>query len=92
MQITESLVKNLAELARIELSDAEVHSFADQLRPVLDFVGQIQQAELTDAPVDEEAPVPLRADEVHPFPNQAGIIQQAPDAQAGMWKVDSVQS
>jgi len=92
MQITESLVTKLAQLARIELSEGEVHSFADQLRPVLDFVGQIQQAELTDVPANEETPVPLRSDEVHPFPNQAGILQQAPDSQAGMWKVDSVQS
>lgn len=41
-RITEEQVRHVAKLSRLELSDEQVHRFADQLEHVLEHVGKLE--------------------------------------------------
>jgi aspartyl-tRNA(Asn)/glutamyl-tRNA(Gln) amidotransferase subunit C len=44
--ITQDDVRHVAKLARLELSEADVHAFTEQLGEVLDYVGQIAELDV----------------------------------------------
>ena len=93
-------VRRLASLARLELSDAEVASFARQLGDILEFATQVQSAGV---PADSRgkaatagtmlAPAPASRDDVvlASLPRDAALAE-APDAdpEAGVFKVPRV--
>ncbi len=56
-RIDESQVRHIAKLARLNLSDAEVHLFAGQLAEILDYFKQLEA-------VDTKGVEPL----AHPLP------------------------
>jgi aspartyl-tRNA(Asn)/glutamyl-tRNA(Gln) amidotransferase subunit C len=47
MAITRDEVLHVARLARLELSDAEVERFAEQLSAILDAVGKVSELDLS---------------------------------------------
>jgi aspartyl-tRNA(Asn)/glutamyl-tRNA(Gln) amidotransferase subunit C len=93
-------VRRLASLARLELSDAEVTSFARQLGDILEFARQVQRAGVPaagpgDAVVAGTVLAPsaaTREDDVRPsLPRQAALAQASEaDPQAGLFKVPRV--
>ena len=50
MAITREDVLHVARLARLELSDAEVERFQEQLSAILEAVSKVQELELADVP------------------------------------------
>ena len=50
MAITRDDVLHVARLARLELSDAEVERFQEQLSAILDAVSKVQELDLADVP------------------------------------------
>jgi aspartyl-tRNA(Asn)/glutamyl-tRNA(Gln) amidotransferase subunit C len=48
MAITRDEVLHVAQLARLELSDAEVDRFVEQLSAILDAVGKVSELDLGD--------------------------------------------
>jgi aspartyl-tRNA(Asn)/glutamyl-tRNA(Gln) amidotransferase subunit C len=50
MAITREEVLHVARLARLELSDAEVERFREQLSAILDAVSKVSELDLTDVP------------------------------------------
>jgi aspartyl-tRNA(Asn)/glutamyl-tRNA(Gln) amidotransferase subunit C len=92
-------VRRLASLARLELSDAEVASFARQLGDILEFARQIQDASVpaaghgdaTIAAVLSPAAATRDDDVLASLPREAALAE-APDADAdaGLFKVPRV--
>jgi aspartyl-tRNA(Asn)/glutamyl-tRNA(Gln) amidotransferase subunit C len=88
-------VKNIALLARIGLSDAEVERYRADFSAVLDFF-----SELETLPTDDVEPIGhitgrenvFRSDQAVEFGSAgtAGILGNAPAIKEGMWKVRSV--
>ncbi|MDO8681520.1 MAG: Asp-tRNA(Asn)/Glu-tRNA(Gln) amidotransferase subunit GatC [Acidobacteriota bacterium] len=87
-------VKRIAELARLELSAAELDLFTRQLGDILAYVEQIRTLDTTGVPPTSSVlnrPVD-RADEPRPSLSRADLLRNAPDAapEAGLFKVPRV--
>jgi len=46
MTIDEQTVRKVAQLARLELSEAEVASMTDELQSIVDYVDQLQEVDI----------------------------------------------
>ncbi len=85
-------IKNLASLARIEITDSEALSLSKELDSILDYVGQIQKAAS-----DESVSVPvlknvLRDDVPNNSDNQytEEILANAPDRDGRFLRVKKI--
>src|SRR5919199_5345068 len=86
-------VLHVARLARLELSEEEVERFSGELSKVLDWVETINQlGDLEDVPPTShvvELQNALRADEPRPSLPQDVVLDSAPDAAMGGFRVPS---
>ena len=90
--ITRDEIKNLAGLARIEMTDAEMDAMAHDFEAILGYVDQVNQVVL---PEVSEKPLRLnvtRADEnATASETYSGkMLAGAPDAQDGFYKVQKI--
>jgi aspartyl-tRNA(Asn)/glutamyl-tRNA(Gln) amidotransferase subunit C len=82
MEVTESLVRHVARLARIALTDDEAASMTRELARILDHVAAVQRVEV--AAGAETAAVPavgahaLRPDVSRPGLDRAQVLENAP--------------
>ncbi|NVN97282.1 hypothetical protein HXX01_03585 [Candidatus Nomurabacteria bacterium] len=54
------IIKNLANMARVDMNEAEMKEIGDSFGPILAYVGQIQEVSDTgDAPYEEVADEPI---------------------------------
>ncbi|KKQ15623.1 MAG: Aspartyl/glutamyl-tRNA(Asn/Gln) amidotransferase subunit C [Candidatus Daviesbacteria bacterium GW2011_GWA1_36_8] len=84
-------VEKLAELAKIELSDAEKKTILKDMEGILEYVKVVEKVEVPDVePVYNQKNV-WREDEIKPsvFSNDL-IIKQFPDAQDNFLKVKKI--
>lgn len=92
-EITPDLVRHLAALARIEVSDAEVAQFAEQLSVIVDSVATVNAAVQGDVPATSH-PIPManvyREDVVEPSLSQEAALSGAPDSAQGRFKVNAI--
>lgn len=92
-EITPDLVRHLASLARIQVSDAEVDRFTEQLSVIVDAVAAITKAVEGDIPATSH-PIPManvfREDEVLPSLTQEQALSGAPDSAQGRFKVNAI--
>jgi len=95
MKITISDVGNIAELARLELSDKEKSMYAEQLSAVLDYVNILNEVDTEG--VEETNQVTglmdvVRPDEVKDCDDSTRkkIISQFPDTHGDLLKVKAV--
>lgn len=83
MSISLEDVKRVANLARMDLDDAEANKLTEDLSKILDFAASIQELDTDDVPPTthciEFANV-LRADEVRPSVDRDEALGQAPKA------------
>ncbi|MGJ3239375.1 MAG: Asp-tRNA(Asn)/Glu-tRNA(Gln) amidotransferase subunit GatC [Anaerolineae bacterium] len=86
-------VRDIADLAKLELSDAEIERYARQLSQILDYFQLLQEVDTS--AVDVTAGVApmrsvMRADEnpIALTPEEA--VANAPDAEANQFKVSAV--
>ena len=85
MEIDEALVRHVAQLARLELTDDEVAAMAPQLARIFEHVDQVAQLDLGDDPESldpaTQAPITvddLRSDEPGPTLDPKDILRNAP--------------
>ncbi|HEY6031561.1 MAG TPA: Asp-tRNA(Asn)/Glu-tRNA(Gln) amidotransferase subunit GatC [Gaiellaceae bacterium] len=90
MAISRDDVLHVARLARLELSDAEVERFQEQLSAILDAVSKVQELDLADVPPTSH-PLDVvnvwRDDEPRPSLPVEQALANAPDSQDDMFKV-----
>ena len=92
-EITPDLVRHLAGLARILVSDDEVEQFTKQLSLIADSVATVSKAIDADTPSTSH-PIPManvfREDVVEPSLTQAEALSGAPDSYDGRFKVNAI--
>lgn len=92
-EITRDEVAHLADLARIELSDAELEHLAPQLQVILESVASISDAAGDDVPPTSH-PMPLtnvfRDDEVRPSLGRDAALAGAPEAEQDRFRVPQI--
>lgn len=93
--ITQETVHHVAKLARLALDPAEEAALTEQLGAILGHVEQLNELDTTGvAPTAH--PLPLRNvtrdDAVRPSLKQAEVVQNAPAAEQGMFRVPKILS
>ncbi len=92
-EITPELVRHLASLARIQVSDTEVERFTEQLAVIVDAVAAVNKAVEGDVPATSH-PIPManvfREDVVAPSLRQEQALSGAPDSAQGRFKVNAI--
>jgi aspartyl-tRNA(Asn)/glutamyl-tRNA(Gln) amidotransferase subunit C len=92
-EITPDLVRHLAGLARILVSDEEVEQFTKQLGLIADSVATVSKAIDADTPATSH-PITManvfREDVVEPSLTQAEALSGAPDSYDGRFKVNAI--
>ncbi len=90
MAISRDDVLHVARLARLELSDAEVERFQEQLSAILEAVSKVQELDLADVPPTSH-PLDVvnvwRDDVPRPSLPVEEALANAPDSQDDMFKV-----
>lgn len=97
MPISKADVEKIAELARLELTAQEAEAFTGQLSSILGHIDKLNELDTTDvAPmshcstVDDDTEYTRRDDLTLPSLGQRVAIENAPDAEAGYFKVPRV--
>lgn len=92
-EITPDLVRHLASLSRIQVTDAEVDRLAEQLSVIVDSVATINAAVSGDIPATSH-PIPLanvyREDVVEESLTQEQALSGAADSAQGRFRVAAI--
>jgi aspartyl-tRNA(Asn)/glutamyl-tRNA(Gln) amidotransferase subunit C len=86
-------VAHVARLARLQLTEEQIDVFTPQLAAILDHAADVEALELDDVPPTAH-PYPLvnvmRADEPRDAGVREAVLDQAPSAEDGMFRVPPV--
>lgn len=86
-------MRHLGVLARIQLSDEEVERLTGQLDVIVDNIAKVSQVATPDVAATSH-PIPLenvfRADEVRDMLSLQDVLQNAPDAADGRFRVTAI--
>ncbi|MBS1961864.1 MAG: Asp-tRNA(Asn)/Glu-tRNA(Gln) amidotransferase subunit GatC [Bdellovibrionales bacterium] len=98
IEVNETLVRKVADLARLALTDEEVRLYSNQMKVTLGYVDQIAKVAIPEGtepmyhPLEVETP--MRDDTVIPSPTQANgkpkMIEPAPDTVYEGFKVPPI--
>jgi aspartyl-tRNA(Asn)/glutamyl-tRNA(Gln) amidotransferase subunit C len=92
-EITPDLVRHLAGLSRILVTDEEVDRFAEQLNLIVDSVATINKAVDGDVPATSH-PIAManvfREDVIEPSLTQEQALSGAPDSGEGRFRVAAI--
>ncbi|MEY3561106.1 MAG: Asp-tRNA(Asn)/Glu-tRNA(Gln) amidotransferase subunit GatC [Actinomycetota bacterium] len=92
-EITPDLVRHLASLSRILVTDQEVETLAGELGVIVDAVATVTEAVKGDI-VATSHPIPManvfREDVVEPSLTQAQALSGAPDSAEGRFRVAAI--
>jgi aspartyl-tRNA(Asn)/glutamyl-tRNA(Gln) amidotransferase subunit C len=86
--LTPEIVRQIAVLAQLELTDDEVSAFTPQLEAILAYARAVQTVDTTGVPPTTHAglaPRDLRADEVAPSLPRDEAVQNAPESAASTY-------
>jgi aspartyl-tRNA(Asn)/glutamyl-tRNA(Gln) amidotransferase subunit C len=93
MPLTRDVVKRIADLARLELNEAEVELYCDQLSAILDYAARLQTIDTTGIPPTSSVLPPvsiLREDEPAAGLNRKDILNNAPRTENGQFRVPPI--
>jgi len=97
MKISREEVERVAELAYLDLSEAELESYRKQIDEVLEYIGKLDELDTSQVKpmaqvlADEQtADATLREDIVVPCNSAGEILKQAPDPEAPYFRVPKV--
>jgi aspartyl-tRNA(Asn)/glutamyl-tRNA(Gln) amidotransferase subunit C len=93
MPLTLKEVEHIANLARLELTDEEKARYREQLSAILDYVAQLRELDTTGIPPTSSVLPPrsaLREDEPRPGLTLDELLRNAPDVEAGQFRVPPV--
>jgi aspartyl-tRNA(Asn)/glutamyl-tRNA(Gln) amidotransferase subunit C len=92
-RISTADVAHVARLARLELSEADLEQFTDQLGAVLEHARDVEALETARVPPTAH-PLPLRnvlrPDVIVPCLDREEVLAQAPDTEAGQFRVPRI--
>jgi aspartyl-tRNA(Asn)/glutamyl-tRNA(Gln) amidotransferase subunit C len=92
-EITPELVRHLGVLARIQLNDDEVSRLTGQLDAIVDNIAKVSEVATADITATSH-PIPLsnvfRPDVVGPTLTHKQVLQNAPDAADGRFRVTAI--
>jgi aspartyl-tRNA(Asn)/glutamyl-tRNA(Gln) amidotransferase subunit C len=92
-EISTELVRHLAGLARIDLSEAELESLTGELAQIVDSIAKVSEVATPDVPATSH-PIPLtnvfREDEVRPSLTVEQALSGAPEREGDRFKVASI--
>ena len=91
--LTRDDVAKVAHLARLELTDAELDTYTEQLGAVLDHAADVAALDLADVPPTAH-PLPLvnvlRPDVVGPCADRDEVLSQAPAVEDRRFRVPAI--
>lgn len=97
MKISREDVERVAELAYLDLSEAELESYRNQLDDILEYIGKLDELDTSRVePMaqvladDQSADATLREDVVVPCSVAGDVLKQAPDPEAPYFRVPKV--
>jgi aspartyl-tRNA(Asn)/glutamyl-tRNA(Gln) amidotransferase subunit C len=93
MTLTLAEVEHIAELARLDLTEAEKARFREQLSAILDYAARLQDLDTGDIPPTASVLPPrsvLRPDEPRPGLTLDELLRNAPQAEADQFRVPPV--
>lgn len=93
MELSRERVEHIADLAKLDLSEEEVATYQAQLSAILEHFEQLQELETEEIPPTATV-LPLRSvtrpDEVEPPLARRKILDNAPEAEDGCFRVPAV--
>jgi len=97
VKISRADVERVAELAYLELSEAELESYRNQIDEILEYIGKLDELDTSSVqPMaqvladDQTADATLRDDVVQPCTVAEKILRQAPDPEPPYFRVPKV--
>ena len=97
MKISRQDVERVAELAYLDLSEAELESYRNQIDEILEYIGKLDELDTSQVePMaqvladDQSADATLREDVVVPCNVAGDVLKQAPDPEAPYFRVPKV--
>ncbi len=93
MSLTRQEVEHIADLARLELSEAELNRFREQLSAILDYAARLQDLDTSGiSPTSSVLPARsvLRKDEARPGLSLEDLLMNAPDREDDQFRVPPV--
>lgn len=91
--IDESLVRQVARLARLELSDDELRRYQEQLGRILEAMKDLESVDTSAVPPTSHVlglTDVLRPDEARPFANREALLALAPQREGDYFRVPKV--
>ena len=93
MKLTPEDIRHVAELARMEVSEADVQAYLGELGRILEYMDKLRELDTAEVPptasVGVEA-LPLRRDEPRPGLSAAQVLANAPEVREGHFRVPRV--
>ena len=92
-KISEEQVRKVAELARIELNDEEIHNHASQLEKIIDYINQLEKINTDNVPCTTRAIEVInvfRSDVKEKYTNRDEILNLAPSREDDFFKVPKI--
>lgn len=92
MSLSIEEVRHIAALARLELDDAALTRYCQQLASILDYMARLRQVDVTGVPPagNALAACPLRSDQLRPGLTAADLLKNAAEVEAGQFKIPPV--
>lgn len=93
MKISRDDVKHVALLARLKLSEEEIELYTEQMNSILEYAATLQQIDTRSVPPTAHAVQlsnVLREDEVKESMEQEIVLQNAPEADDGFFRVPRI--
>ena len=93
MTIDREEVKKVANLARLEITEAEEAEFTTQLNSILEYFDRLSELDTTDVPPTTRAIETsniTRPDTLTPFPDKESLLKAAPEQQGAFFRVPKI--
>ena len=92
-RISSDEVKKVAQLARLQLNESEIHKHADQLEKILDYIKQLDKINTNNIPCTTraiEVVNVLRKDDKKDYENSEELLDLAPSREDKFFKVPKI--
>mgnify|MGYP001041918406 CR=1 FL=1 len=93
MKLSIQEVEHIADLARLQLTEAEKQQYAAQLSDILDYAEKLEELDTEHIPPTASVlvvPLRLRKDQARPGLSQEEVLRNAKGTQDGQFKVPPV--
>jgi aspartyl-tRNA(Asn)/glutamyl-tRNA(Gln) amidotransferase subunit C len=93
MALSEETIKQIASLARLELTEKEVQTYSKQLTAILDYVGELSKVDtknISPMVTATDMALTLRNDQIAQGLTAEQVTANAPDRSGNLFKVPPV--